>query len=167
MGGDLSFILKLHNISLHQLLYDVLLTELTVKIPRFLWSLHHYANMHFNTTPIQSFLMSSGTGPFASITEWVQSEGQTVQHQYDKMWFTLEAKYWVNGSSWNAVIWNCLECSNDYWALYFYSCKWKLPFIPTSWGNILQGSAFFSPLNRAGWNNLIPWRQSYRQKYDL
>ena len=78
IDGDLSFILKLHNISLHQLLYDVLLTELIVKIPRFLCSLHHYA------TPIQSFLMSSGTNPFASITEWIQSEGQTVQDQYEE-----------------------------------------------------------------------------------
>ena len=84
MDGDLSFILKLHNISLHQLLCDVLLTELIVKIPRFLCSLHHYANMHFDPTPIQSFLMSSGRDPFASTTEWVQSEGQTVQHQYEK-----------------------------------------------------------------------------------
>ena len=80
MDGDLSFILKLHNILLHQLIYDVLLTELIVKIPRFLCSLHHYANMHFNPTPIQSFLMSSGTDPFASTTEWVQSEGQIVHH---------------------------------------------------------------------------------------
>ena len=38
----------------------------------------------FNPTQIQSFLMSSGTDPFASITEWVQSEGQTVQHQCDE-----------------------------------------------------------------------------------
>ena len=45
-----------------------------------LCSLHHHANMHFNPTPIQSFLMSSGTDPFASIPGWVQSEGQTVQH---------------------------------------------------------------------------------------
>ena len=84
IDGDLSFILKLHNISLHQLLYDVLLTELIVKIPRFLCSLHHYATMHFNSTPIQSFLMSSGTNPFASITEWIQIEGQTVQDQYEE-----------------------------------------------------------------------------------
>ena len=82
--SDFSVILKLHNISLHQLLYDALLTEQIVKIPRLLCSLHHYANMYFNPTPIQSFWMSSGTDPFASITEWVQSEGQTVQHQYEE-----------------------------------------------------------------------------------
>ena len=90
MDGDLSFILKVHNISLHQLLYDVFLTEIIVEIPRFLCSLHHNANMHFNPTPIQSFLMSSGTDPFASITEWVQSEGQTVQHQCEESGLPLK-----------------------------------------------------------------------------
>jgi PIF1-like helicase len=79
-------------VSLHQLLYDVLLTELTVRIPRFLCSLHPYSNMHFNPTPIQSFLMSSGTDQFASTTEWIQSEGQTVRHQCEECGLHLKQK---------------------------------------------------------------------------
>ena len=168
MDGDLSFILKLHNISLHQLvfsspvksgfflqneatgncnwskliqlfrdcklsfslffgpvnwtcehyhqlLYDVILMELIVIIPRFLCSLHPYANMHFNPTPIQSFLMPSGTDPFASIIEWVQSEGQTVQHQCEECGLQLKQKTeWMVVPEMLSFEKNCLECSNDY-----------------------------------------------------
>jgi len=48
--------------------------------------------MNFNPTPIQSFLMSSGTDQFASITEWVQSEGQTVWHQCEECGLHLKQK---------------------------------------------------------------------------
>ena len=45
-------------VSLHELLYDVFLSELIVRVPKFLCGHHPSTNMQFNPMPLQSFLMS-------------------------------------------------------------------------------------------------------------
>ena len=79
-------------VSLHQLLYDVFLTELVVRVSKFLCDLHPTANVQFNPMPLQSFLMSSGTDQFSSINEWVQCDGQLVQQRCQECGSHLKQK---------------------------------------------------------------------------
>ena len=68
-------------VSLHELLYDVFLSELFVRVPKFLCDHHPSANMQFNPMPLQSFLMSSGMDQFSSISEWIQCDSQLVRQR--------------------------------------------------------------------------------------
>jgi hypothetical protein len=79
-------------VSLYQLLYDVFLTELIVRVPKFLCDLHPSVNIQFNPMPLQSFLMSSGTDQFSSISEWIQCDGQLVRHRCQECGLHLKQK---------------------------------------------------------------------------
>ena len=68
-------------VSLHKLLYDVFLSELIVRVSKFLCGHHPSANMEFNPMPLQSFFMSSGMDQFSSISEWIQCDSQLVRQR--------------------------------------------------------------------------------------